>query len=181
MCEHRTLNPTSHVRAALVTTTDTASHHPPPHLQDWKSSMNSSDPCCASCFNHDGCPYPCMRTNHTPPAPPAPTPPVRIDDLSGEWTGTCTEGPCTFSLTVGKDRTSVQIANQNSTSSCWGAGAGSISSDGRQLRNIVCREEPSCPRNASGTITVHPTLRVVDHDYAYVVAGSSDGVVTTSH
>ncbi|XP_065193591.1 arylsulfatase F-like [Sycon ciliatum] len=31
----------------------------------WKSSKNMSDRCCASCFNHKGCKYPCVQINTT--------------------------------------------------------------------------------------------------------------------
>ena len=55
----------------------------------------------------------------------------------------------------------------NSTTSCWGAGNGSISDDGHTLMNIVCDSAPSCKRTATGTIKAQPLMEVVDHDYTY--------------
>ena len=34
-------------------------------IPTWKSSQNATDKCCSSCFQHGGCPYPCVTYNKT--------------------------------------------------------------------------------------------------------------------
>jgi arylsulfatase A-like enzyme len=135
------------------------------HIEDrfWKSSQNASDECCASCFKHTGCPYPCVGV----PAPtPPPSPPIPLTDLSGPWSSTCSEGPCRFSLEVGADRT-ITIHNDNSTSSCWDSGDGIISVDGRTISNVACTAAPSCIRHASAVVRADQLTQTVNNYYPF--------------
>jgi hypothetical protein len=122
------------------------------HTEDiyWKSSKNSSDPCCASCFTHGGCGFPCVKAGGAPtPSPPGPSPPIPLADLVGGWSGGSAGN---FSLSLGADRT-VTIAVVDSPGSCWGSGDGIVAADGHQILNVVCNSDPACKRDATGTVS----------------------------
>lgn len=55
------------------------------HVEDphWKSSNNASDKCCASCFSHSGCNYPCMKKKTADRM--ISLYPLPIDALAGSW------------------------------------------------------------------------------------------------
>ena len=80
--------------------------------------------------------------------------------------GSCTEGPCQFSLALGADDT-VTIHNDNSTSSCWGGGDGLISADGTAITNVQCTTVPTCQRVANGAVAASKVVQWVDKQYPY--------------
>ena len=80
--------------------------------------------------------------------------------------GSCSEGPCQFSLALGADNT-ITIHNDNSTSSCWGSGDGLISADGTSISNVKCTVVPECQRVANGKITASRITQWVDKQYPY--------------
>merc|ERR1719265_1931808 len=54
----------------------------------WPSVKDSSEKCCAACYNPQGCASPCASMGPTPPPPtPPPTPsaPFTPEELTGTW------------------------------------------------------------------------------------------------
>jgi len=139
------------------------------HVEDlyWKSSKNATDKCCASCFKHTGCGYPCVKAPGAPTPAPAPPPaPIPLADLAGPWTATCSGTPCQFSIALGSDRT-VTVHNDNSTTSCWVSGDGIVAADGGTISNVACTANPKCVRHATGAVRAKALTQIVNGYYPY--------------
>jgi len=141
------------------------------HVEDpyWKSAQNASDKCCNSCFNHNGCPYPCVKR----PAPtPAPTPPVDPSILPGIWNATSGAESHTlhFSLSIDQKVRSVTLTNIDSTTSCWQNATGKVSkySNGTVIEDIVA-VGPSCTRYATGHVKANPIVMRYVFDTEYIL------------
>eukprot|EP01065_Artemidia_motanka_P050264 TRINITY_DN8558_c0_g1_i1.p1 TRINITY_DN8558_c0_g1~~TRINITY_DN8558_c0_g1_i1.p1 ORF type:complete len:628 (+),score=240.10 TRINITY_DN8558_c0_g1_i1:65-1885(+) len=119
----------------------------------WPSTHNSSQKCCAACYNHQGCAAPCKKLGSVAEQPSA------LD-------GTYSAGAQRFQLKV--SGAAVQVVNAD-PKACWTSGTGTISAAG----TITVATSGPCGVSATGTVDRSERVTTVDHDYVYRAAATT--------
>ena len=97
---------------------------------------------------------------------PAPSPPIALGALAGNWTAQDNAGAVVFELSIDSSNGTdvVKIANPGDKSSCWTTGAGGWDKETNAITNLVTE---GCDRQATGVVKKRTVTKVIDHDYVY--------------
>jgi len=130
----------------------------------WPSVRDSSERCCAACYDPKGCASPCASMGPSPSPPPTPAVPFTAGDLIGTWDAQDSGGNVHFTIAI--EGTNITFANVDDSTSCWATGKGTIYLETGVI--VALATSDKCERHAHGTLTRTTSSVYVDEDYHYL-------------